>query len=219
MVTGADAVQSCWERLHASANEEGLVFIRPSPLQPDERVALADGVQVRAVYDREGLEQPGAIAALYGHAAAGEQARVYSPVPVELVIVDRRAAMIPLVTDVPDAVALLLRPCGLLDALVLSFEMIWEQASPFNPTAREVNLGNGGGGTLPADVERILPLLAVGLRDDCIARELGLSARTLDRRLRAMMRTWGAATRFQAGWLAATRAAQVGDVGPATARD
>lgn len=214
MVTGANAVQSCWERLHASATEEGLVFIRPSPLQPDERVALAVGVQVRAVYDRDGLEQPGAMEALYAHAAAGEQARVYSPLPVELVIVDRRAAMIRLVTDVPDAVALLLRPCGLLDALVLFFETIWEQASPFNPTAGEVDLGDGERGSLPADVERILPLLAVGLRDDCIARELGLSARTLDRRLRAMMRTWGAATRFQAGWLAATRDARVGDAGP-----
>lgn len=205
MVTGAEAVGSCWERLHSSAEEEGLVFVRPSSGHPDERAALANGVRVRAVYDRDGLERPGALDALHAHVAAGEEARVFSPLPVEMVIVDRQAAMLPLVTGAPDAVALLLRPCGLLDALVLFFETVWEQASPFSPSAGEVDLGDGDGGSLPADVERILPLLAVGLRDDCVARELGLSARTLDRRLRAMMRAWGAATRFQAGWLAASR--------------
>lgn len=59
----------------------------------------------------------------------------------------------------------------------------------------------------PAD-RRLLWLLAGGASDDVIARELGISRRTLFRRLQVMMARLGAANRFQLalqaqrnGWL------------------
>lgn len=207
MLTGADAVTRCWERLYGAVERESFILLRSPATGPEhDRVGAAKGVAVRAIYDREALEWPGALEGLGDLVAAGEQTRVFSPVPVEMVIVDRRAAMIPLVSDVPGAMALLLRPSGLLNALTMFFDMIWQRATPFTLTAAgEIQLHDAVGEQLPADVERILPLLAIGLRDDSIARELGISARTLDRRVRAMMRALNAATRFQAGWLAAGR--------------
>lgn len=206
MVSGPGAVTCCRDRVLAAVRKEGLVFVR-SPVagrEGGELAALARGVLVRAVYDRNGLERSGALDGLRAHVAAGERARVYSPLPVELIIADQRTAMIPLVTGTPDSAALLLRPSGLLDALVLFFETVWRQATPFTVTAAgEIKFPEAGGEEMPPDLELILPLLAVGLRDDCIARELGVSARTLDRRLRSMMHAFNAATRFQAGWIAA----------------
>ncbi|MGV9897775.1 helix-turn-helix domain-containing protein, partial [Streptomyces tendae] len=62
-------------------------------------------------------------------------------------------------------------------------------------------------GLPPAD-RRLLRLLAGGATDEVAARELGISRRTLFRRLQVLMARLGAANRFQlalqaqrAGWL------------------
>jgi DNA-binding NarL/FixJ family response regulator len=57
-------------------------------------------------------------------------------------------------------------------------------------------------------------MLAAGLKDDAVARQLGVSKRTLDRRVQELMRNLGAWTRFQAGWLAALRLYPNLEVGP-----
>lgn len=52
---------------------------------------------------------------------------------------------------------------------------------------------------------RLLALLTTGMPDRSIAKQLGLSYRTYQRRLRALMAALGAHTRFQAGLRAAAR--------------
>ncbi|MFC7641848.1 helix-turn-helix domain-containing protein [Streptosporangium lutulentum] len=49
----------------------------------------------------------------------------------------------------------------------------------------------------------MLALLAAGLKDDAIARQLDVSLRTVQRRVRSLCDHLGAGTRFQAGLLAA----------------
>ena len=51
----------------------------------------------------------------------------------------------------------------------------------------------------------ILALLAAGAPDATIARQTGVSQRTVERRVRALMDQLGAGTRFQAGVQAARR--------------
>lgn len=51
----------------------------------------------------------------------------------------------------------------------------------------------------------ILSLLSAGRTDAAIARQSGISQRTVERRVRALMNQLGAATRFQAGVQAARR--------------
>ena len=50
-----------------------------------------------------------------------------------------------------------------------------------------------------------MPLLAAGLQDVTVARQLGIATRTVERRMQTLMRELSATTRFQAGWLAAQR--------------
>lgn len=59
-------------------------------------------------------------------------------------------------------------------------------------------------GEPPTEEELVLlSLLATGLKDDAAAARLGWNPRTLRRRLRSAMTKLGAASRFQAGYLAA----------------
>ena len=65
----------------------------------------------------------------------------------------------------------------------------------------------------PGDTE-VLALLAVGMKDDAIARQLGLSPRTVQRRVQELCERLGARTRFHAGFLAAQHDLLVLDRGP-----
>ena len=57
----------------------------------------------------------------------------------------------------------------------------------------------------PACDREIVLLLAAGATDETIARRLGISARTVQRRVHALMEHLGVRTRFQAGVQAALR--------------
>ena len=75
------------------------------------------------------------------------------------------------------------------------FDLAWQHALPL-PSGQ---LGDR------AD-ERIVELLALGLKDEAIARLLGTSLRTVRRRISALMDTHGVKTRFQLGAVLAQRA-------------
>ncbi|MEU4269131.1 LuxR family transcriptional regulator [Streptomyces sp. NPDC026092] len=208
VVTG-EAIGSRMRQAWASAREQ----IRqlesppyfPNPGATDDALAtLARGVTQRVIYSRESLEYPGRLAeAIEPVVEAGEQARVLPSVPVKLVIIDEAYALVSLAireADVHNAM-LVVQPCGLLSALVALFEQSWQNALPFHGRTTRP------GGLPPAD-RRLLWLLAGGASDEVVARELGISRRTLFRRLQILMARLGAANRFQlalqaqrAGWL------------------
>jgi len=125
---------------------------------------------------------------------------------VKLAIVDGRAGLLPLSLEQPkQSGALLVRPSSLLDALMMFFEIVWDRAIPIGFTESGATEFND---TLPgpsSDFYRLIPLLASGLQDQVVARQLGFSPRTLDRRIRQLMKDLHASTRFQAGWIAALR--------------
>ncbi|MHA3705265.1 LuxR family transcriptional regulator, partial [Jatrophihabitans sp. YIM 134969] len=56
-----------------------------------------------------------------------------------------------------------------------------------------------------AGEQALLTLIGAGLKDEVIARQLGISARTLRRRSQELLAELGAANRFQAGAEAARR--------------
>ncbi len=178
-------------------------FPLPSATE-DALSTLARGVTQRVVYSQASLEYPGQLeSAIEPCIEAGEQARVLPSVPVKLVIIDEAYAMVSLSikeADVHNSM-LVVQPCGLLSALVALFEQAWQGALPLHGrSARPAGL-------LPAD-RRLLRLLAGGTGDEVIARELGVSRRTLFRRIQVLMARLGATSRFQmalqaqrSGWL------------------
>jgi DNA-binding CsgD family transcriptional regulator len=208
VVTG-EAIGPRMRQAWASAREQIRQFDSP-PYFPlagatdDALATLARGVTQRVVYSRESLEHPGQLEAVIEPCIeAGEQARVLPSVPVKLVIIDEAYALVSLSIKEADVhnTMLVVQPCGLLSALVALFEQAWQNALPFHGrTARP-------GGLVPAD-RRLLWLLAGGASDEVIAREIGISRRTLFRRVQILMARLGATSRFQmalqaqrCGWL------------------
>ncbi|WBQ07016.1 hypothetical protein [Kribbella sp. CA-293567] len=115
-------------------------------------------------------------------------ARVVPVLPLELYLLDDRLALVMLDEDR----AAILQPCGLLDAYMQLFERLWERSLPAVPDEQE-------------EARLLTSLLLSGLSDHAIARELGVSPRTAQRKLAAMLQDLGAHTRFQAGVQAAIR--------------
>ncbi|MFE4330872.1 LuxR family transcriptional regulator [Streptomyces sp. NPDC056831] len=208
VVTG-DAIGPRIRHAWASARDQIRQFESPpyfplSGATDDALATLARGVTQRVVYSRESLEHPGHLKEVIEPCIkAGEQARILPSVPVKLVIIDEAYALVSLSIKEADVhnTMLVVQPCGLLSALVALFEQSWQNALPFHGRTTRP------GGLPPAD-RRLLWLLAGGASDDVIAREMGISRRTLFRRLQILMAQLGAANRFQmalqaqrGGWL------------------
>lgn len=201
IVVGREAVAAQFLQLQQAAVGEVRVLDRPpyaqDPHQPNpaEDPLLDRGVRVRGIYAPEALEVPGALTLLREAVASGEEARIYADVPLKLAIADRATAILPFTNQTSGMIdsALVVYAPTLLDALVKLFDLLWQVAEPFLPPA-----GDG-----PDD--RLLSLLAAGLKDEAIARQLGVSLRTVHRRTSELSTALGARTRFQAGILAQRR--------------
>ncbi|MFF2364287.1 hypothetical protein ACFVU0_16465 [Streptomyces sp. NPDC058122] len=98
--------------------------------------------------------------------------------------------------------AVLLHRSGLLDAMDTLFETVWRTAHPLALTADEEEAGptveQEAEGPTALD-QRILALLLAGATDLTAATQLGLSPRTMHRRLRRLMDMAGVRTRMQLG--------------------
>lgn len=118
-------------------------------------------------------------------------ARVLAGLPMRLAVGDDSVAVL---APVPDGAVtgppLVVRPSGLLDALVAVFDILWWLAVPAVPELDEKD-------------RAILALMYTGATDEEIARGLSMSRRTVVRRVSALLLRLGAVNRFQAGVWAA----------------
>ncbi|PYC79955.1 transcriptional regulator [Streptomyces tateyamensis] len=212
VLTGGEAISQRIEYLQDTSLQQVRGFDCPPYVQDVQDAAsyltrlrrkLKEGVRFRTVYDREAVAWPGRLEneILVG-AADGEESRVRTTLPMKMIMSDDRMAVIPISAgdSVLDA-AYVIHPSALLQALDGLFEAEWDRAVPL-----QAALGAEPGLREPeADQRKLLGLLAAGLTDESIARSLGWSARTTQRRLQALMRELGATTRFQAGMAARER--------------
>ena len=168
---------------------------------------LRRGVAVRGVCDQESLETPWRIEFLARMSAAGEQWRRVPDLPMRLLIVDRRQAFISL-RDKDDEIGnetVSVRESALLGALLVLFDKVWDDAVPvFIPEGAAHDGVKARVGPTPLD-RRLLALMATGLRDEVVARHLGMSKRSMERALNRIMQQLGAQTRFEAAVLATQR--------------
>lgn len=200
VLDGASELGRWFVRLEHQASAEMLVLDRPpyalAASNPVEPVSLAGGVRWRAIYSPEALEAHGALAEIRKLGERGEQGRVLPGLRAKLAIADRRIALMPLTFDLDNMRAVLVRESVLLDCLVELFEIYWARAVPLDRI--------GDAAEQDTDIE-LLTLLVAGFKDDAIARQLGISTRTMRRRIRALLDALSADNRFQAGVQAARR--------------
>ncbi|HEX9776225.1 MAG TPA: LuxR C-terminal-related transcriptional regulator [Actinomycetota bacterium] len=204
VVVGRRAVRHRSRQLLAAATAELLAVHKP-PASLIDTPAIdgpdaLHGVAVRVIYDRAALGEPGALASIERLAATGRESRLLPETPLAFVVADRALALVPLTPGDPQRdAALVLHPSALLDAILSWFERLWSEALPLRTAGIQT------ASALSASERTLLILLMGGLKDQAIARQLGMSYRTVQRRVADLMARIGANTRFQAGFLAAHR--------------
>lgn len=151
--------------------------------------AIASGRRSRAIYPVRALAE--APEALKARAQAGEQIRVIADLPTRLIVIGSTHAVVPEPLGFADEPRLLVRQRGLVEALTLLFELMWERAA----AVPDLDLGEAR----PELRRFLLQQLASGAKDEQIARTLGISLRTVRRRVAALLTDLGVDSRFQAG--------------------
>lgn len=208
VVTGVELIARKFHQVQSSAEKEvrALVTAKVDAVARRDNEAedelVRRGVHYRVVIERAILEQQGAEDDAIGALSSGEDVRVMETVPIKMLIADQNLAMVPMDVAGRAPAALLVHRSGLLDALLALFDSVWDRARPLRID------GEGFGereGASPLDEEdrQILMLLLAGLTDASIASQMGLSMRTVQRRVRDLMDLAGVHTRLQLGWHAA----------------
>jgi hypothetical protein len=148
----------------------------------------------RAIYPvRAVLDAPTSLAA---RLAVGEQIRVLPDLPSRLLVIGDSHAVLPEPLGYADVPLSVIRQRGVVEAMTQWFELMWERAVVPSLEA----------GSRPPDLRGfLLQQLAAGAHDEQIARVLGISLRTVRRRVADLMSELGADSRFQAGVEAARR--------------
>ncbi|HEX5495755.1 MAG TPA: helix-turn-helix transcriptional regulator, partial [Mycobacteriales bacterium] len=207
VVVGADAVRQRFEQLQHGAHSEVLIFVRPPRVLTEtnqtELRLLRQGVRFRSLYDRAALRVPGAMDEILLYQSEGEQSRTVETLPMKLAVADRSLGLVPLSTrdSAMEPGAVVVHPSAMLDGMVTLFESLWQHAVP---------LDSGADGQerrprrppLAEQDSRILGLLLAGQTDEAVARQLGLSLRTVQRRVQRLMSSARVTTRLQLGWYA-----------------
>lgn len=157
--------------------------------------AVARGRRVRSIYPVRALTD--SAVALSVRAEAGEEIRIVSTIPTRLMVIGTAHALMPEPLGTDESLRIMVRQSGIVGALALLFEEIWRRGSPLAEIQR----------TPRAETARrfLLEQLALGAQDEQIARRLGMSLRTVRRRVADLMAELGAESRFQAGVEAARR--------------
>ncbi|MEY9843334.1 LuxR C-terminal-related transcriptional regulator [Streptacidiphilus sp. MAP5-3] len=159
------------------------------------------GVRFRMIYQHTTRTQLHMRSYVSAMVEAGAEIRTADQLPDILFIVDREIAFIPKRTHADQMPgALVVREPVLISFLCTLFEQFWITSSPF--------LDEGPGYQNASDDLRrsLLELLAQGLKDEVVARRLGMSVRTCRRHIATLLQELGAESRFEAG----VRAAQLG---------
>ncbi len=156
------------------------------------------GLRLRTIYQRQIISMPRMQTHLNALTALGYDIRVAPVVPVRMLIFDRRRAVVPIDPDNGLAGAIAIDGELFVRSLVAIFDFCWQ-----NSSASHDLLDEAGDQMLTSRELAILRMLAAGIKDEKIARDLGVSLRTVTRAISELMRRLGAENRFQAGVRAA----------------
>ncbi|BDZ64040.1 transcriptional regulator TrmB [Agromyces mangrovi Wang et al. 2018] len=200
-VVGRTAIRQRVSQLQAAAASSIDLFVRDDSMLrgPGENVeearALARGVRYRVLVETAVLERLGIVGTARTSARIGEEIRAAAHLPARLVVSDRASALLWTPPDDPgeEPTALVLHAGALLDLVVAAFEQHWRLATT---VTSEGELRSGDEACTDTD---LLRLLLLGLTDAAAATELGISLRTVQRRIAALMDVAGVGTRIQLG--------------------
>ncbi|WP_328972700.1 helix-turn-helix transcriptional regulator [Streptomyces sp. NBC_00239] len=164
---------------------------------PRDRRMLERGVAMRTLYQRTTRYNQPARAYVEEVTRLGAEVRTSNELFNRLIIFDRETAFIPDHAD--PLAAVVVREPSIVAFLLEVFERSWQAAEDFDTGSNDRDSGRGISGDVKLS---ILKLLAEGLKDEVIARRLGMSVRTCRKHIAAIMLQFGATSRFQGGYIA-----------------
>jgi DNA-binding CsgD family transcriptional regulator len=197
VLTDSDHVRKTFREIQQTARRELLSFVTapyrvvtgpPSEIEEDHP-------RCRILIEEAAFKDEAAVEAAQHSAERGCEVRVIERLPFKLLIGDRGQAIVPQLPgeEVP---VLLVNPGTIMDALVATFEVFWERALPRQTAWRNT----GADEERPTEQEiTILRHLARGATEQQIATTLGISKRTVIRRIQQIMDRADVDTRFQLG--------------------
>jgi hypothetical protein len=200
VLTDSDEIAALSNTIGTAAVEEHLTLetfrydlpLTESSAQPPTPASVARGVRHRSIYEAAFLSDPVGALIIEQCAAAGEEIRVLPHLVVKMKVTDSAQALLAL-SLTGSSVALHVTSRVVVDALRHYFELLWRDARPLTVSAP------AGGGDRRRQRLEIAALMRQGLKDEAIARRLGLTARTVRRRISEFMDELSADTRFAAG--------------------
>ncbi|MFE3559565.1 LuxR C-terminal-related transcriptional regulator [Streptomyces sp. NPDC059193] len=207
-LVGLDAIQSRLELLARELNRECLA-ITPGGAQsqasldasrPLDEEAFGRGIDMRVIYQDSVRNDPATLAYAQWTTQHGGEVRTSPLLPPRLLVFDRTTAVVPIDPANSRLGALCTTSAGIVTSLVTLFEQTWDTAVPLGPTRERVS-GNG----ITAQERELLKLLASGVTDEAAGKRLGVSLRTVRRRMSTLMERLEATSRFEAGLKAAHR--------------
>ncbi|MDJ0386092.1 LuxR C-terminal-related transcriptional regulator [Streptomyces sp. G-G2] len=207
VLQGIDAVRSRLEELQRSAQFECLSLNPGGAHRPDARdvaaplneEALRRGVAIRAICRDSFRNDSDTLAYVRWLTERGGQMRTVPIVPLQMVVVDRKTAVLPLNPKQPRDGALEVRSPGVVALAQALFEQLWNAATPFGESAQEDDHG------LNPMERQLLEIITAGETDEVAARALSVSLRTIRRMMASLMDRLEATSRFQAGVQATKR--------------
>ncbi|MEW6931417.1 LuxR C-terminal-related transcriptional regulator [Trueperella pyogenes] len=172
-------------------------FFNKAPVPAVYRQKLKEGITCRAIYAAQSLMEYDKLEQIRACVNSGEIARVIPQTPFRMLIADHKEAL--LITPPPrksEVRGLWVRNPNIVEVLLAGFNMLWDGGFDV-PT--DIDIAELNALPLNPDVKAVLELLSVGLTDEAISRRLGMSQRTVSRRVADALAYFSATSRFQLG--------------------
>lgn len=161
--------------------------------------SAGEPLNVRLDVDPALLPEPNVLEIMEARAAAGDDIRLTTGLPFTGAVNDQGLAMVDLGDDGGAPVGILLNRETGGARVRAALELAWQLGTPWRPSESPATASD----MLDPRDRSIIRLMAGGVSDAAISRQLGISSRTVERRVRVLLDRLNATTRFQAGVLAA----------------
>ncbi len=153
------------------------------------------GEQQRAVYPASALASPQGQHWMTSWGEVGEDQRILPTTETEYAVFGSSAVVALAAWDDPSRGYAVIRDPLVVRLYIAHFDLAWKHAVPVPVVGGREGTGD----------PKLVELLELGLKDEAIARHLGVSLRTVRRRVAHLMAVNGVDTRFQLGWALARR--------------
>ena len=152
----------------------------------NERVRAAAGQRQRVILHPAALESEFARRELAAMRVTGQQHRISEAVGTEFLVLGHDAVITLTTWGDPHSPYVIIRNPALVRSFAAWFELLWSTSPQVEASEFHAE-------------KALVRMLALGVKDEVIARSLHIGLRTVRRRVAALMERYGVATRFQLG--------------------